>query len=409
MIQSIPGVQTAALPAEHGGRPAPAQGGVTGFPAGMAAKQPGTMFQADMQRAASMGGLLPSMPVQPGMAQVIAMPAPPAEVVARALDANEAEAPNRDAASTERSGSEESLTPEQWLLAMIDQQQVDIQARGERSLDAPVVTGSELLKAEAPEQEAPAQELLDASLAWLPDREPANQKPVAADPFTAMAEQSRQASRFAASTRVMSHRVSETSAAPVDGLTSKGAAQALLDPVMEALRPAAEQVEAGEPLAATSDRGQAAQALAPDRGLKLQGPEAKWGEQMLHALRENVELQVQQKIQSATIRLDPPELGSMEILLSHESGRLNVQLTAANADVARLLQQTNDRLRQELVGQHFVQVNVQVGADGGGGQQGQQRQRAALNGEELPMAARPEEQAKSPGTQRGARDALVTV
>jgi flagellar hook-length control protein FliK len=124
-------------------------------------------------------------------------------------------------------------------------------------------------------------------------------------------------------------------------------------------------------------------------------------------LRENVDLQIQQKIQSATIRLDPPELGSMEILLSHESGRLNVHLSAANADVARLLQQTSDRLRQELVGQHFVQVNVHVGADGGG-QQGQPRQRPVLAGEEVPLAARPQEQEPERDSRRG-HDVLVTV
>ena len=177
---------------------------------------------------------------------------------------------------------------------------------------------------------------------------------------------------------------------------------------LEPLLATTEPLEAGEPLLAT-ERAQAASPQALERALKLQAPEAKWGEQMLHALRENVELQIQQKIQSATIRLDPPELGSMEILLSHESGRLNVQLTAANADVARLLQQSSDRLRHELVGQHFVQVNVQVGADSSG-QQGQQRQRAALAGDELPLAAGvlEDEQQDSPAAAR-ARDVLVTV
>lgn len=177
---------------------------------------------------------------------------------------------------------------------------------------------------------------------------------------------------------------------------------------VEPLLAAAEPLEAGDPLLST-ERAQAAPPQALDRTLKLQAPEAKWGEQMLQALKDNVELQIQQKIQSATIRLDPPELGSMEILLSHESGRLHVQLTAVNADVARLLQQSSDRLRQELVGQHFVQVNVQVGADSGG-QQGQQRQRAALAEEELPLAARTlEQQQQDSRAAERARNVLVTV
>src|SRR5690606_8551048 len=71
---------------------------------------------------------------------------------------------------------------------------------------------------------------------------------------------------------------------------------------------------------------------------KLPTAEAKWGEQLLHTLRDQVQVQLQQRIQNATIRLDPPELGSLEIFLSHESGRLNVHITASQSDVARLLQ-----------------------------------------------------------------------
>lgn len=386
MIQSMSGAHAAAMPAERSGQPSPSQG-VIGHSAGLSSDQAGSTFQSDLRRAAILGESLPSTPAMPAAA-------------AHVLDADETGAPKRDEAMAERSAVDEPLTPEQWLLAMIDQQQIAIQARDERPRDVAAVTEPDQ------DEQAATQELLGADLAWLPDLERTDKQAVTADPLIAMAEQGRQASRFAALANGTSPRVNETSASPVDGLTGKSAAHALLDPVMEQLRPAAEQIEAGDPLAAT-ERGQAPQPLASDRGLKLQGPEAKWGEQMLHALRENVDMQIQQKIQSATIRLDPPELGSMEILLSHESGRLNVQLTAANADVARLLQQTSDRLRQDLLGQHFVHVNVQVGADGGG-QQGQQRQRAALTGEELPMAARAEEQAKTPGSQR-ARDVLITV
>ncbi|WP_323815637.1 flagellar hook-length control protein FliK [Cellvibrio sp. NN19] len=104
--------------------------------------------------------------------------------------------------------------------------------------------------------------------------------------------------------------------------------------------------------------------------------DAKLGEQLLHTLRDNVQLQIQQKIQNATIRLDPPELGSLEIYLSHEGGRLHVQITASQADVARLIQQTSDRLRQELSGPQFTQVNIQTSAEGQSGQQ-QSRQRYA--------------------------------
>lgn len=146
-----------------------------------------------------------------------------------------------------------------------------------------------------------------------------------------------------------------------------------------------------------------------ERTLKLEAPEAKWGEQMLHALRDTVELQVQQRVQNASIRLDPPELGSLEIYLSHESGRLNVQISAAQSDVARLLNQTSERLRQELVGQNFLQVSVQVSADGQSGQQ-HARQGRAWAPVEDEIAANVLRESSSSGSRRAASDdVLVTV
>jgi flagellar hook-length control protein FliK len=120
--------------------------------------------------------------------------------------------------------------------------------------------------------------------------------------------------------------------------------------------------------------------------LKLPTAEAKWGEQLLHTLRDQVQVQLQQRIQNATIRLDPPELGSLEIFLSHESGRLNVHINASQADVARLLQQTSDRLRQELAGGQFTQVNVQTSNDGQSGQQQSRHGASGLGIEEIIQA-----------------------
>lgn len=106
-----------------------------------------------------------------------------------------------------------------------------------------------------------------------------------------------------------------------------------------------------------------------ERLVKLEGSDSQRGEQMLHALRNNVQLQLQNKQQIATIRLDPPELGSLEIQVSQESGRISVQINAAQADTLRLLQLTSDRLRHELLTQQFDQVNVQVAGEGHSGQQ----------------------------------------
>jgi Flagellar hook-length control protein len=127
------------------------------------------------------------------------------------------------------------------------------------------------------------------------------------------------------------------------------------------------------------------ESAALERTLKLHGPETKWGEQLLQALRDNVEVQIRQRVQNTTIRLDPPELGKMEITLTHEQGRLNVQISAQHSDVVRLLQQTSDRLRHELVAQNFTQVDVEI-SGGQPGQQHSQRDQGRLFNEQSVLA-----------------------
>ncbi|WMI97614.1 flagellar hook-length control protein FliK [Pseudomonas chlororaphis subsp. aurantiaca] len=143
-----------------------------------------------------------------------------------------------------------------------------------------------------------------------------------------------------------------------------------------------------------------------ERGLKLAAPEARWGEQMLHALRETVEVQVQQRFQQATIRLDPPELGSLEILISHESGRLSVHISAAQTDVARLLVNTSERLRQELVQHNALDVQVQISSNSQGHSSHQQARQP-----HEPAIAQAVEEAQTPDLSQAGRssDVLVTV
>lgn len=157
---------------------------------------------------------------------------------------------------------------------------------------------------------------------------------------------------------------------------------------------------------------QAASAAAPvtpgERALNLaQVPQAQWGERMIGALRDSVELQFRNGLQQATIRLDPAELGRVEIQLSHESGRLQVQIQAGQADVVRLLQQTSERLRQELVGQTFVDVSVQVGADGQQERRGRQAPSSWVNEAAVQAAQASEDEGFSEKTSRS--DVLITV
>lgn len=209
--------------------------------------------------------------------------------------------------------------------------------------------------------------------------------------------------------------------APAPREATQSQAQTLLQQHLAAAEQAPEGAAPPLPAAALDARAPAVDGSAPaptaapatplaDRPLHLKGNnEAHWGEQMVSALRDNVELQLGQRVQNATIRLDPPELGAMEILVRHEAGQLNVQISASNGDVVRMLQNTSDRLRQELVGQNFLQVNVQVSSDSQSGQQGQQnRQRFA--DEQAVVAANPRDaQSGERSSARGDSDVLITV
>lgn len=88
--------------------------------------------------------------------------------------------------------------------------------------------------------------------------------------------------------------------------------------------------------------------------------QAKWGEQMLSVLADRVSLQAGQNLQEARIRLDPPELGKLDLLVRVEGDKLNVQINASHVQTREALIQVSERLRYELQLQHFVDVNVDI-------------------------------------------------
>ncbi|WP_223159389.1 flagellar hook-length control protein FliK [Vibrio sp. Y2-5] len=97
----------------------------------------------------------------------------------------------------------------------------------------------------------------------------------------------------------------------------------------------------------------------------------KWGEQMLQVLHDRVTLQAQQNLQEAKIRLDPPDLGKLDLVVRIEGDRLSVQINANSAATREALVQVSDRLRTELQEQNFVNVDVNVGSDQRNQQQSQ--------------------------------------
>jgi len=108
--------------------------------------------------------------------------------------------------------------------------------------------------------------------------------------------------------------------------------------------------------------------------IKMDADEAKWAQQLHGALSDRLQLQVKNQVQHATIRLDPPEMGKVDISLQIENGRMQVHISASNGETYRALQQISSELRQSLTEQNFVQVNVQVSSQSGQSQQGRGQQ-----------------------------------
>lgn len=115
--------------------------------------------------------------------------------------------------------------------------------------------------------------------------------------------------------------------------------------------------------------------------VKLAEPQVQWGQQLVDVLKDKVELQVNQQIKQAHIRLDPPELGRLELTIRVEGDRLNVQLNVTNPAVRDALIQSMERLRMSLAPHHAGGVEVNVGQGGGQGDtQGEWQQEKILTG-----------------------------
>jgi len=92
-------------------------------------------------------------------------------------------------------------------------------------------------------------------------------------------------------------------------------------------------------------------------------------EALKKALAGRLEMQIDRRVQRATIRLDPPNLGKLDISIHFESGKLQVQIQAAQPEVTRLLQQVSQEMRASLSEHNNVQVNVQVSTQSGDSRQ----------------------------------------
>lgn len=100
--------------------------------------------------------------------------------------------------------------------------------------------------------------------------------------------------------------------------------------------------------------------------VKLSDPMAQWGQQMVDALKDKIEFQVNQSVKQAHIRLDPPDLGRLELNVRMEGDRLSVQLNVSNPVIRESLIQSMEKLRTALMPHHPGGVDVNVGGQGHG-------------------------------------------
>ena len=172
--------------------------------------------------------------------------------------------------------------------------------------------------------------------------------------------------------------------APVDALalpvaTVAPAAAVRTDAAATVQAPAAATTgsAAGAPLADTSGADSAAIDAAPTGAavavaatpasttragdtLALAGPPTAWRQTLQEALGERLQMQTGRGVEQATIRLEPPMLGRIDIAIRHSGGNLEVHIAASNSEVMRQLSGVSDALRNDLAGRQFSSVSLSV-------------------------------------------------
>lgn len=121
------------------------------------------------------------------------------------------------------------------------------------------------------------------------------------------------------------------------------------------------------------------QVLAPSAGADAAAiPVQKGSQALVQALAQRIQVQQVQGMDVATVRLDPPQMGSLEIRIRQDAFGVQVQMHASHHDVARQLVGVAENLRQELL-LRSSDVTVSVAnsrfAQGGSQQSSQQHAR----------------------------------
>ena len=129
-----------------------------------------------------------------------------------------------------------------------------------------------------------------------------------------------------------------------------------------------ERGAAPAPAAVTPAAGQVsgmtnAVSVAPGNDtIKLNGPAQQWQEPLREAMGERLQTQIGRNSEHATIRLEPPMLGRIDISIRHAAGALQVNVTASNPEVLRQLQSIGETMRSDLAQRQYTDVAVNISA-----------------------------------------------
>jgi len=153
------------------------------------------------------------------------------------------------------------------------------------------------------------------------------------------------------------------------GATLPAAFEVVLAQAASAAAPAARDAERATPvtpaahnLGLTAAVVNATTAAPAGDTVKLSGPAQQWQEPLREALGERLQTQIGRNSEHATIRLEPPMLGRIDISIRHAAGTLQVNVTASNPEVLRQLQGIGDSMRNDLAQRQYTEVAVNIGA-----------------------------------------------
>ncbi|MGR5065578.1 flagellar hook-length control protein FliK [Photobacterium sp. DNB22_13_2] len=117
--------------------------------------------------------------------------------------------------------------------------------------------------------------------------------------------------------------------------------------------------------------------------VKMAENQQQWGQQLVSVLKDRVQMHLNQDVQHARIRLDPPHLGSLELSVKVDNNKIQVHIAATDPALREAAQQGAERLRAELEGKQLAGAMVDVDVSD------QSQQQAFEQQEDMSLAIQP--------------------